>query len=460
MTLNFRRLLFAALLSVAYRSAAAAQNPTAPVVLPLGSVIPSVVTAKNAGQTYALYIPSSYSNDRSWPVVYVFDPLARGKLALQQFQRAAETQGFIVAASNNSRNSPWAPQFEAADAMLDDTQRRLAVDLKRIYFAGFSGGARVSARLAQLCKCAAGVILSGAGFPNGSPPSPDSTFAVFSAVGNSDFNYPEVIRLQDALQKAAIQHWLRIFGGHHEWAPSEVLEDALAWFRVQSMKTQREPRNADFLASQFNDAKTRAIRSKNSGELFSALREYRQIAATFVSLADIGDVQLQISALEKDKAVRDGAKRERSDFEEQERLTQEIFAPLAAAGSSEITSNVETSKSLDLIRALRSKAQAEKKPERALVLQRALGGVFIGFIESGNGSLEGKDYAAAARDFECAAEANPEADFIYRQLALARALGGNRKEALKALAMARDKASDKAEFQEWLRSQPSLSALQ
>src|SRR5262249_4610464 len=158
--------------------------------------------SKNPLQTYALYIPSQYSATLKWPVVFIFDPLARGQLALQQFQHAAETNGFIVAASNNSRNGPWQPQLDAADAMLDDTQRRFSLHLKRIYFAGLSGGARVSARLAQLCNCAAGVLLSGAGFPIGSAPSHDSAFAVFSAVGNADFNYPEILRLQDALEKS------------------------------------------------------------------------------------------------------------------------------------------------------------------------------------------------------------------------------------------------------------------
>lgn len=461
MTLKpFRRAFLVATWLILAFSSPATQKTAAPAPLPVGSVIPSVVAAKNAGQTYALYLPSSYSSDRSWPVVYVFDPLARGKFALEQFQRAAEAQGFIVAASNNSRNGPWAPQLEAADAMLDDTQWRFAVDLKRIYFAGFSGGARVASRLAQLCKCAAGVILSGAGFPNGSPPSPDSRFAVFSAVGTSDFNYPEVILLQEALQKAVSPHWLRTFDGKHEWAPSEVLEEALAWFRVQFMKTQHEPRDGDFLTSQLDAATTRALRMENSGDLFSAFREYRQIEATFASAADVSRVHLRVGALEKDKAVRDATRRERADFDEQDRLTREIFAPLSSLTTNETTSSETTEKTLDLIRALRYRAQSEKRAERKLVLQRALSGVFIGFIESGNGDLDAKDFPAAARDLACAAEAHPESDFVYRQLALARVLGGDRKGAVKALAMARDKAADKAEFQEWLHSQPLLSALQ
>src|SRR5579863_7773676 len=324
------RSIFTYLLAIACAAlpALSSQNATPESVLP-GSVIPRVVTAANSEQSYALYLPSHYSKDRLWPILYIFDPMARGEHALQQFQHAAEAQGFIVAASNNSRNGAWAPQARAAEAMLDDTQSRFTVDLKRIYFAGFSGGARVSARLAQLCKCAAGVILSGAGFPDGSPPSADSAFPVFAAVGNADFNYPEVVRLQDTLQKVSFPHWLRVFQGPHQWAPPEVMDEALAWFRVLSMNSNREPRNSSFLADQFSAAKERTARFEASGDPLFALREYRQIVATFPLLGGVAVIQAKADALEKDKTVRDAAKHERNDFEEQDRLAQEVFAPLA-----------------------------------------------------------------------------------------------------------------------------------
>ena len=445
--------------------ALASQNAL-PEAFPPGSVSPRVITAAHSEQSYALYLPSHYSKDRLWPILYIFDPMARGEHALQQFQHAAETQSFIVAASNNSRNGPWAPQGQAAEAMLDDTQSRFAVDLKRIYFAGFSGGARVSARLAQLCKCAAGVILSGAGFPDGSPPSADSAFPVFAAVGNADFNYPEVVRLQDTLQKVSFPHWLRVFQGPHQWAPPEIMDEALAWFRVLSMNSNREPRNSSFLADQFSAAKERTVRFEASGDPLFALREDRQIVATFPLLEGVAVIQAKADALEKDKTVRDAAKHERSDFEEQERLTQEVFVP-SANGRSDDANRTDTTvradaatQTLDLVRALRSRAKGEKKPDRALILQRALAGIFVSSVESGETAFDKKDYAAAAQDFACAAGANPEAGWIYRELAVARAFSGDRKGALKALTTARDNAKDKTEFQEWLHQQPSLPPLQ
>src|SRR5262249_40110872 len=155
--------------------------------------------------------PSNYSAAQRWPIVYVFDPAARGALAVERMKGAAERYGFIIVGSNNSRNGPWKPEIEAAQAISDDTHMRFSIDDARVYFAGFSGGARVASRIAMLCKCAAGVMLNGAGFPLGEPPPRDPTFPVFAAVGDVDFNYPEVTRLDQTLNSLGYVHTLRYF---------------------------------------------------------------------------------------------------------------------------------------------------------------------------------------------------------------------------------------------------------
>jgi predicted esterase len=449
------------LLSIsAAASLSLAQMESAPL-LPVGAVIPHVTAAQDQQQSYALYLPKRYSPITRWPVVYIFDPLARGELALRQFEHAAELHGFIVVASNNSRNGPGAPQVAAAQAMLDDTQRRFSVDTKRIYFAGFSGGARVSSQLAMLCNCAAGVLLSGAGFPIKSRPSPDIKFAVFSAVGNADFNYSEVIPLQEQLEKAALPSWLRVFDGPHEWPPAEVLDESLAWFRVQAIKSNLEPRDNIFIATQFAAANERAAAQEKSGDLLSAWREYRQAAATFDSLMDVAADRAKSESLAKDKVVRDALKHERAAFEEQSRLSDEVFSAASRLADSATNSDpsMPAQSAQQLARDLRQRSLAEKKPDRDLIFKRALGGVFIGSIESGNAALEKKDYALAAQYFACAAEANSDSEWVFRQLAVARSLSGDRKGAIEALRSARKLSKDLNAFSNWLDTESNLTSV-
>ncbi|HKQ93218.1 MAG TPA: hypothetical protein VJZ77_21330, partial [Blastocatellia bacterium] len=77
--------------------------------LPVGKIIERVVCLKDAGQSYALYLPSNYTTDRRWPVIYAFDPAARGLRPVERFKDAAEKYGYIIVGSNNSRNFPDRP---------------------------------------------------------------------------------------------------------------------------------------------------------------------------------------------------------------------------------------------------------------------------------------------------------------------------------------------------------------
>ena len=75
--------------------------------------IDKVVCAGDQAQSYALYVPAGYSADREWPVLFAFDPGARGRVPVERFREAAERYGFIVAGSNNSRNGPMTVSIDA-----------------------------------------------------------------------------------------------------------------------------------------------------------------------------------------------------------------------------------------------------------------------------------------------------------------------------------------------------------
>ena len=79
----------------------------------LGRVLEKVTCAKDPAQAYALYLPSNYTPQPAWPVIFCFDPGARGLEPVQRFHAAAEKYGYIVAGSNNSRNAVCSRSFAA-----------------------------------------------------------------------------------------------------------------------------------------------------------------------------------------------------------------------------------------------------------------------------------------------------------------------------------------------------------
>src|SRR6185369_9862596 len=155
----------------------------------------SVTTVQYPDESYALYLPTGYTAARSWPILYAFDPLARGVVPVRLYKDIAEKYGFIIAGSNNSRNFSGQESSKSASAIWDDTHLRLALDERRTYTTGFSGGARMAGLIALRCsQCRiAGVIVHGAGYPLGQKPSQKTSPLYFLAVGDEDFNWSEVM---------------------------------------------------------------------------------------------------------------------------------------------------------------------------------------------------------------------------------------------------------------------------
>lgn len=453
--------LFAALLAL-HAAAFAQQSATSgphPVGFPSGTVVPKVVTIAKPDQSYALYLPTSYSAQQRWPIVYVFDPSARGSAPIDLMKDAAERYGYIVVGSNNSRNGSWAIESEAAQAMLQDAHKRFAVDPRRMYFAGFSGGARVAANIAQMCKCAAGLFLNGAGFQPQAPSPNETAFAVFAAVGNYDFNYPEVMQTDDELEKLGYPHAFRRFSGPHQWAPASVMDEALAWFRLQAMKSARESPDESFVTAQAALESERARTLEQSGDLYSARKEYRQAAETFAGLTDAAALRARGQALENDKAVREGAKREKQEFEDQLRYTSEISSGLAALQESqaqrpEILANLE-----QRISDLRMRTEHEKREEKLRVLKRVLAGVTVQAVETGLVFLDRKEVRQAHDYFELGLAAAPDSAWALSNAAVCRALEGDRKGAMAALRHARNATQDPAHFVAWLKDEPAFEGL-
>src|ERR1700730_5601938 len=429
--------------------------------LPLqtGVILPRVTAMKQPEQSYALYLPSAYSPDKHWPIIYAFDPGARGSVPIELMKEAAERNGYILAGSNNSQNGSWKIEAEAAEAIIKDTHARLSVDDRCVYFAGFSGGARVAAQIAQVCKCAAGVLLNGAGFHPVAFDSKDVPFVVFAAVGTFDFNYPELVSTDDELEKLAYPHFFRPFEGPHQWAPASAMEDALAWFRLEAMKRGREARDDSFIVSQAAKETDRARVLEQSGTLYAAWKEYRQAARMLAGLSDDASLRARAGMLEKDKAVRDGAKREKLDFEEQAELTREISAGLFELqrnpqNRAEILNTVEKQ-----LVALRSRAEHEKREEKVRGLKRAVAGLVVQPMEMGNERLDLKDASHAKDYFELASVADPDSTWALGNLAVARAMDGDRKGTLDALRRAKSKTKDPVRFVEWLNEEPAFAKL-
>ena len=387
----------------------------------MGRIIEPVACATDATQTYAVYVPTSYDQARRWPVLFCFDPGARGRVPVERFQAAAEKYGYIVAGSDNSRNGEWAANAAAINAMINDVNRRLAVDAHRFYVAGLSGGARVACQVA-LAGLAKGVVACSAAFPNSATP-PKVPFAFFGTAGLNDFNYLELRRTDRELDARHAPHRVVIFPGGHEWLSSDLAVEAIAWLELQAMRSGLRAKDETWIHAQF-EARQAAVPVQPPGENYLALKS---LAADFKGLVDTGALEQRVAGLTALREIRDWTKAERSRESREEALMDQF----ASAMQEGVTSSVRK-----LAGELRVKAQApEDSPDRQLA-GRVLQGVYVNCSETTRALFRAEDYESAEPMLAMMTLLRPERSQTFFDLARARAHLRDKKGALTALQQA------------------------
>jgi len=447
---------------------AQAANSTLPAIR-YGEIVAVQNSAKYPGQSYALFVPSTYDPDKRWPTVYVFDPGARGSIPLETMKSAAEQYGYILAGSNNSHNGPWKVQTEAAQAMWNDTHQWLTIDDHRIYFAGLSGGARAAALLAQRCNCAQGIFLNGAGYSTEAAPRRKDTFAVFAAVGYADFNYGEMVILDAALDGLGKPHFLRRFEGSHQWAPPEVWEEAFAWMELFAMKNHFRSADDSLVAREYSKAIKRAQDLEHAGPVHWALEDYRGVSSLFQGLTDTKVVNERSAALEKSEAVAEAKETEEREMDEQRRLAADVVqkaelvrnpnATVIIRGENLISMSELRSNAKSAVTQLRRRVEKEERPEKRRALERARSSVLAYLMETGQSALEQNDHRLAQTFFELAIEAQPDQWWPNVLLARSLAKADNTERAIETLAHARELGLSAQKLLDMSKTIPEFSSL-
>ncbi len=256
---------------------------------PRGQIVDKVAVADTPSQSYALYLPSGYTPEKLWPVLYMLDARGNALVPLGRFQTAAERFGWILVSSYNSRSDTQDdPNSPAMTAMWNDAVKRFSIDGRRVYATGFSGGGRAAVAMAyDLPGRVAGVIDVGAGFPNSQPPTKKVPFLYFGTVGDRDMNYYEMRELEQKLESTKSPHRIVFFAGGHEWMSPDIAGEAVAWLELQAMKSGARMKDPDVIASLHAAARECAAALEVQGRKTEAFRAYSHTSEDFGGLADV-----------------------------------------------------------------------------------------------------------------------------------------------------------------------------
>lgn len=216
------------------------------------SEIPGCKTTQEAEQTkgtyhYKLWVPSGYAAERQkrWPCMFIMSP--GGNAGMGKMQDYLQSHGFVVVMLVEAKNGDLKPIVGNFLAAHDDVTKRLRIQEGKKYATGLSGGGRGSSLFVQIRPGFCGLIMQGAGTDYDEKTGEYRTAGikrnpsvyVAMTMGKTDSNKVEIERMKKLLPAYRFASFE--FDGGHEWAPSEVFQNAMNWIKTNVEKPGAAP---------------------------------------------------------------------------------------------------------------------------------------------------------------------------------------------------------------------------
>jgi hypothetical protein len=191
----------------------------------------NVYCSNEINHSYAIYVPSHEQKCSEMPVIIVLDPHGAGNSVINSFITASEKYKFIVAASNLVKNN-YPSYNQSINNLVEDVKSKNS-SANSVYLCGFSGGARMAISYAQSHKID-GILACGALAGNNELIACQTN--IYSVMGMSDFNFPEIASYIISPELKPNSLFLEIAGDIHEWPDSSVLSRCIGYLITKSAK--------------------------------------------------------------------------------------------------------------------------------------------------------------------------------------------------------------------------------
>lgn len=184
--------------------------------------------------SYLVYIPDKLDRKKRHPWILGLSPDADSAATLNAMQQGCDESGWILVASDNSRNGmPYNVLEQIISDTINSAVRTLPVDPSRMYVGGLSGGSMTAHWLAQKHSAQVRGLVINCGMINREDhssgyPSGEGRPVVFMT-NPQDFRYNEIRSDYQRLHSLGWNASWMEFSGGHAWAPPEFFSAAFKW---------------------------------------------------------------------------------------------------------------------------------------------------------------------------------------------------------------------------------------
>lgn len=278
---------------------------TQQISLKKGVIVDSLAVKDSISQSFALYLPSSFEMQKSWPVIFIYDVKGRGKQVLSMFREAAEKEQFILAASNNVHDSlTISKNVLVSKSMFETLFAMVPIKQNGVFTAGFSDGARLASLMPTFLKEVKGVISMGATLPNYAVLSRKSPFHFVGIAGNEDFSYTEMLNGQKVLKDLKFQNNFIEFDGGEVWPQNDKIAEAMRILKLGQMAKGNWPKDSLFIRRSYASHLGNVSMLTTKNEPFKAHRLLEEVTTVYANLLNVDSLKQSSKTLRKTKLYR------------------------------------------------------------------------------------------------------------------------------------------------------------
>ena len=224
------------------------------ITLRKGVVIDSLRISDSIAETFGVYLPTTYTPGSGTSILFIFDPQNRGSRVLQLFRKAAEEQGYILAASNNiEEDESLLYNTRVAGRLVDRVLNFFPESNNRIYTTGLGNGARVATVLPVVYPSISGVLAIGDLWINTDYMDRKNDFHFIGMSGYVGGNYNLLNETVSFLNKANVKAEFYQYEGGNEWPNGDIIANALGSFTLNEMMKGKRARDLGLIESLYKN---------------------------------------------------------------------------------------------------------------------------------------------------------------------------------------------------------------
>jgi hypothetical protein len=264
-----------------------------------GAAVDSLPISDSISESFAMYLPSNYSDDKNWPIVFVFDPQGRGINSARLFSQAANEQGYLIAASNNiSEKDSLVTNLEIASRLLEKVLVSFPIDEKRVYSAGLEEGALVASALSIVYPKMKGILIVEDVWINKEFLAQNikkQTIVGFAGYKSDSYNnFNESFNLFKILD---YKNFIYNYDNEGMWPSAKLISHGLGTFTLQAVLDGDQSRDTDLIDNLYEAELATAEswrRQLNFYKAFELLELMREKYKYFDKKDEIRDLQKEI----------------------------------------------------------------------------------------------------------------------------------------------------------------------